>query len=274
MMLQSVTILGAGSMGAGVAAVLHRNGVRVLSPLAKRSPASIRRALEAGVVDATPADMARSDLVMSIVPPSQAEEVARDLWPALADAERKPVFIDCNPIAPKNARRIATMVEATGCIAVDGCIIGLPPGTAALEPRFYFSGPNLVVAASLSQAGLDVHLMEGMPLGAASALKLAYAGITKGLIGLGASMALAADDAGVSEYFRNELARSQPELAACFARTVPDMMGKAKRWVAEMNEISELSGRLIHAELGTLFDDIADSPQRQQRLDGYFAKRG
>lgn len=273
-MLKTVTILGAGSMGAGIGAVLSRHGIRVLSPLAKRSPASVRRAFEAGMVDATPADIGRSDLILSIVPPAQAEHVARDLLPALADAIDKPVYVECNPIAPRVTRRIAAMIEATGCGFVDGGIIGLPPGSGALEPTLYLSGPDLERVSGLADAGLRLGLMAGRPVGAASALKLAYAGISKGLIGLAADMALAAEEAGVADYFVAELAHSQRQLLDGFSRTVPDMLGKSGRWVAEMEAISELSGRGIHSELGRFYGDVSASPMLRERLRGFYAKRG
>jgi hypothetical protein len=79
-------------------------------------------------------------------------------------------------------------------------------------------------------------------LTAASALKMSYAGITKGLTALGATMMLAATRGGSGEALRAELADSQRELLTYFERAVPGMYGKAYRWVAELYEIAAFVG--------------------------------
>ncbi|WP_253713756.1 hypothetical protein [Bradyrhizobium sp. WD16] len=63
----------------------------------------------------------------------------------------------------------------------------------------------------LGRHGLDVRVIDG-PVGAASALKLSYAGITKGLVAIAATMVLAAERAGAGPALRAELAASQPQL--------------------------------------------------------------
>src|SRR5262249_19161294 len=71
------------------------------------------------------------------------------------------------------------------------------------------------------------------------ALKMSYAGITKGLTALGSAMLLAATRAGAADALRRELADSQPALFAWLSRQVPGMYPKAYRWVAEMEEIAD-----------------------------------
>src|SRR3954451_12161861 len=98
---------------------------------------------------------------------------------------------------------------------------------------------RLQAAAPRARAhGLDIRIVGG-GMGAASALKMSYAGITKGLTALGAAMMLGAARAGVAEALYAELAASQPALLAWFTRQIPGMYQKAYRWVAEMEEIAE-----------------------------------
>ena len=85
----------------------------------------------------------------------------------------------------------------------------------------------------LNGFGLDTRLVDG-PAGAASALKMSYAGLTKGFTALGAAMMLGAERAGCAEALRAELAESQPHFLAWLSRQVPRMYPKAYRWVAEM----------------------------------------
>ena len=67
--------------------------------------------------------------------------------------------------------------------------------------------------AALNEFGIKVNVIEG-PVGAASALKMSYAGITKGVTALGSMMMLAATRAGVADKLRGELERSHPALPA------------------------------------------------------------
>src|SRR5260221_12417994 len=77
---------------------------------------------------------------------------------------------------------------------------------------------------------------------------MSYAGITKGLTGLGAAMMLGASRSGAAAALRQELAESQPHLLAWLARQVPSMYPKAYRWVAEMEEIDAFSGGDVAAQ--------------------------
>lgn len=79
-------------------------------------------------------------------------------------------------------------------------------------------------------------------MGAASALKMSYAGITKGLAALAAMMVLGAERAGAGAALRAELGQSQAMLLARFAKTLPDMVPKAYRWDGEMREIAAFLG--------------------------------
>ena len=103
------------------------------------------------------------------------------------------------------------------------------------------SGPEAARFAPLGDFGINVNVIEG-PIGAASALKMSYAGITKGVTALGAMMMLAAHRGGVAEGLRGEFDRSQPALLPWFQRSIPASYSKAYRFVGEMDEIAEYVG--------------------------------
>jgi hypothetical protein len=99
------------------------------------------------------------------------------------------------------------------------------------------------------------------PVGTASALKMCYGGITKGLIAIGSAMALAAMRAGIGPLLHAELMASQPQLMAGFGRSIPDMFSKAGRWVAEMEEVAGFVGearaeRDVYAAIGRFYARI------------------
>lgn len=240
-MTPTVAVIAQGAMGAGVAKRLHDNGVRVVTSLAGRSEASAKRAAEAGMVAVSDAEIAAADFILSIVPPNEALPLAKRLAPALAAANRKPVYADCNAVSPDTVREIAPVIEATGTPFLDAGIIGGPPRSGYNGPIFYYSGPADTGIERLNDYGLIFRPVKG-DIGAASALKMSYGGITKGLTAVGSAMMLAATRAGVAEALHAELSASQPNLMTYFARSVPDMFGKAYRWVPEMQEIAHFSG--------------------------------
>jgi 3-hydroxyisobutyrate dehydrogenase-like beta-hydroxyacid dehydrogenase len=237
----TVAIIAQGSMGAATAARLTEHGVRVLTSLTGRSAASAARAKAAGMIDASDAEIAAADFILSIVPPGEALPLAQRLAPALTDANRKPVFADCNAVSPDTVKAIAAVIAATGTPFADAGIIGGPPRAGYGGPIFYYSGADAAPLERLNAFGLVFRRLDG-GIGAASALKMSYGGITKGLTAVGSAMLLAASRAGVAEALHAELAASQPNLLAYFQRSVPDMFGKAYRWVAEMEEIAHFTG--------------------------------
>ena len=103
------------------------------------------------------------------------------------------------------------------------------------------SGAAAHLVEALAPFGLKIVVLDG-PIGAASALKMSYAGITKGMTAISCSIILAAQRAGVSDALYKELSASQATLLAGLARGAPDMFSKAYRWVAEMREISGFAG--------------------------------
>ncbi|MDO9707417.1 NAD(P)-dependent oxidoreductase [Paracraurococcus lichenis] len=236
-----IAIQAQGAMGAGMGRRLTQRGATVLTHLGGRSAASASRAAEAGMRDATPADMAGADIILSVLPPAEARACAAWLAPALAAAPRKPVYVDCNAISPETAKEVAAIIAPTGAPFVDGGIIGGPPREDGYTPVLYVAGEAAGRLAPLGEHGLDVRVTPG-PIGAASALKMSYAGITKGLVALSSAMMLAATRGGAAEGLRTELERSQPQLLAWFHRMVPPMYDKAYRWIGEMEEIADFTG--------------------------------
>jgi putative dehydrogenase len=138
--------------------------------------------------------------------------------------------------------QIAEVIAKTGCAFVGAASIGAPPKPGSSNTKFYAAGPAAADFAKLSDYGLIVRVLQG-PVSAASALKMSYAGITKGFTALGAAMMLAASRGGSAQALQTELAESQPALLGYLTRQVPGMYSKAYRWVAELDEISTFVGK-------------------------------
>ncbi|HXQ40530.1 MAG TPA: DUF1932 domain-containing protein [Candidatus Udaeobacter sp.] len=235
-----IAVVAPGNMGAAVGQRLVERGARVITPLQGRSTATVARARAARLEPIEESALAETDFVLSIVPPGAAAALAERLSRVLAQAKRKPIYIDCNAVSPETVTGIAAVIARTGTPFVDAGIIGGPPKPNTSGPRFYASGPAKGAFAELRAFGLDIVALDG-PVGAASALKMSYAGITKGMTALGAAMFLAATRAGVAAALHAELKFSQEALLKRFTQNLPDMYGKAYRWVAEMEEIARFA---------------------------------
>ena len=236
-----VAIIAPGAMGAGVGKRLTDRGAAVLTTLAGRSTATVARAKAAGMTSASDEEIAGADFILSILPPGEALALAQHLAPALTVSNAKPVFVDCNAINPATVEQVAAVIAPTGSPFVDAGIIGAPPKEGNAGPRFYASGTAAPRFAALREYGLDIRVLDG-PLSAASALKMSYAGITKGTQAIGAAMMLAATRGGSAEALLKELEFSQKDLLAMFRQQLPLMPAKAYRWIAEMQEIAGFVG--------------------------------
>jgi L-threonate 2-dehydrogenase len=268
-------VLAAGEMGSGIGRRLAERGARVLTSLKGRGAASASRAAAAGMISVEDAELAHeASVILSVVPPGEAAGLAKRLKPALAGASQNPLYIDCNAVAPATARSIGKLLEGAPCRFVDGGIIGGPPA-GNYSPNLYVSGEAAGDALLLTRYGLSVRVLEG-PIGAASALKMSYAGITKGFTAVGTAMMSGAARAGCADALRRELFESQPQLATWLTRQVPRMFPKAYRWVAEMDEIAaflneDAAAHDMYRAIARLYEEVArgaakTSPEAEQAL--------
>ncbi len=253
MTIERVAIFAPGDMGHALARVLVAKGVTVTTNLSDRSDRTRALAQAAGIVD-TEDDVEAvdgADVLFSILPPSLALELAQRLASSLALARAKPIYVDLNAIAPASAVEVGEVIEGIGVPFVDGGIIGGPPRSASgMGPRLYVSGHEDDVArvVELRQAGLDMRAVPG-GVGAASALKMSYAAVTKGLTALAIQSLASAKAYGVGKELDAEMVASLRMLRERFDRSLPDMAPKAYRWVGEMEEIART------------FNDVGLDPQ-------------
>ncbi|MGW1497386.1 NAD(P)-binding domain-containing protein [Streptomyces mirabilis] len=184
--MTTVTLLHPGAMGAEVGAQAHRAGARVLHVPTGRGSASVERAQKAGLeaAESLGSALAVSDLVLSICPPHAAEDVAREVLEHAFTG----VYVEANAISPDRALRIDAACRERGVVMVDGSIIGAPPGPDS-APRLYLSGDQEAVgrvAAVFEDTAVLARPLDA-GVGAASALKMAFASFQKSARVLGLS---------------------------------------------------------------------------------------
>lgn len=268
-------------MGAAVAKRLAEHGVEILTTLEGRGPTTVARANAAGMT-AVPLDrLCEAQIVLSIVPPAAALSFAQRLSTLLTSTAHKPVFVDCNAVSPDTVRQIGEVIITAGAHFVDAAIIGLPPKPGAPGPHFYAAGVSASQFQTLAGYGLDIRVLDG-PIGAASALKMCYAGINKGVAAIAAAMILAAARSGADAALYQEMSESLPDLLNSLARQLPDMLPKAYRWVAEMQEIAafaaeDTAAREVFKGFAQLFErisrDVAGDRRESAPLLEFFGVR-
>ena len=199
-----------------------------------RSAATAARAAGAGLVDAGGVDelCRRCDIVVSICPPASAPDVAREVEAAGFTGR----YVDANAISPATSSEIGARL---GDRYIDGGVIG-PPAERAGTTRLYLAGPGAAEVAELwAGSFLDVRPLAETAAGAgASALKMAYAGWTKGSGALLLAVNALARSAGVLDALRDEWDISQPGLQDRSSRTAAGTGPKAWRFEGEMAEIA------------------------------------
>lgn len=226
--MRRVGILHPGEMGAAVGAVVRGEGWWAPEG---RSAATAARAEEAGLHGAPLAQLLeRCDVLVSVCPPHAALDVARSA------AGFRGRYCDANAVSPATALEVARIVESGGATFVDGGIVGGPPR----EPgtRLYLSGAAAGEVAALFEGTLLEPVVLGHEPGTASALKLCYAGWSKGSAALLLALDAAADELGVGEAVRAEWARSVPDVPERLAAARRSAEKKGWRWTGEMREIA------------------------------------
>ena len=198
-----------------------------------RSSATAERAASAAMTDVEHlgALCERSDVVVSICPPAAAETVATEVLATGFDG----IYVDANAISPATSLRIRDKFKHY----IDGSVIG-PPAISAGTTRMYLAGPGATDLSTVwSDGPLDaVAIAESADTAAASALKMAYAGWTKGQGALLLAVNALAQHAGVLDTLVQEWELSQPGLAERSRRLAPILGAKAWRFDGEMTEIA------------------------------------
>jgi 3-hydroxyisobutyrate dehydrogenase-like beta-hydroxyacid dehydrogenase len=236
--VKTIGVMSPGDMGQAVAQQLQRAGFEVLTALEARSERTRALGRSAGLVDVGSVTrlVERADVVMSIMNPASALDFATEVAAAMQATGRRPLFLDCNALAPDSKRRVQQIIASAGARMLDVGIIGPPPRGAA-APRLYVSGPGAEEVLALATPQLLVRIA-GERIGDAAAVKMCFAALGKGVQALAAQILVAADRYGVTDTVVAEYAATSPGVHAFAMQQLPAMPPKAYRWAPEMREIA------------------------------------
>ena len=206
MQIRNIGIVSPGDMGQAVAMRLKESGFVMYGALAGRSDRTRNLAREAGITDCgTMVELVgQCDLLLSVLDPAAALDNARAAADAMKKAARKPVFVDCNAVAPKSMEEITAIIGEASADCIDVGLIGSPPRGKTCT-RIYASGPQARLLEQIKHPNLAVRVISER-IGDASAVKMCYGAITKGAVALGLELLITARRMGV---YRNSGKRIQ-----------------------------------------------------------------
>jgi 3-hydroxyisobutyrate dehydrogenase-like beta-hydroxyacid dehydrogenase len=260
MQIQNVGVVSPGDMGQAIAGRLKESGMNVYTALNGRSERTRSLALAAGLADCGTIEklVATCELVISVINPGEALNVAREVAAAMKKTGRAIAFADLNAVSPQTARDTDAMIRAAGGMFIDGGIIGPPPRGEKDKPRLFVSGPDAYLFEQIKHPNLQVRIMSER-VGDASGIKMCYAAMTKGTTALAVELLVAARKLGVEQALEKELRDSRSDVLDWQVKSIASMPPKAYRWVPEMQEIAK-----TFEELGMtrrIFDGASDMYQ-------------
>ena len=239
MSFKTIGILSIGEMGFHWAKLLKAHGVDVLTYDKDRGEVSRKRGQNAGVrsTDSMAELVQKAELIVSIVVPSAAKRVGEAVARAVGETGRKDLlFLDANAISPMTADEIAAVSAPAGVQFVDGCIIGsaarMGKGTIV-----YVSGPQANRLAALEEFNIPLKVL-GPSTNQASAFKIVYAGLTKGLQGLFCELFMGARRFGLLKEVTAQYEESFPGLIDKVAPSIIGLRIHAGRRAEEMDELT------------------------------------
>ncbi|MEW6671911.1 MAG: DUF1932 domain-containing protein [Thermodesulfobacteriota bacterium] len=249
MTFKRIGILSIGEMGFHWARLLRDSNVEVLTFDKNRSLLTRQRAANAGVncVPSMAALVSASDLIVSLVVPSAARQVAAELGSAISGIKSEGLyFLDANAISPMTAKEIRCMLADLPVAFIDGCIIG-SSDKLQRDTVLYVSGPEADKMEGLRTYGFSVRTL-GPEIGQASAFKIIYAGLTKGLQGLLTELLVGAKRLNLLD-----------QLIECYDERFPGLVAKVGRGISALpvhagrraQEMAELEQTLQHYGLSS-----------------------
>jgi len=275
-MTQTIAIISPGNMGSGVGKFLAEGGFRVIAPLDGRSDFTRDRAAERGIENAGSLEdaVAVADIVLSILDPGKALDIARASAAAIKVSGAAKIFADCNATSPKTALEMQALVDAAGGRFADVGIIGGTPTRKENFPTFFSSGPAAGELSVIDGHGVKIVDL-GPEAGRGSAIKICNGAWNKGAFALYTAVMLAAEHYGFTEILRGRLPDSQAGTVAKIDAALNRLPSLSGRYIGEMEQVAETYGGIgvppgFHeaaAEIFRMLDSTSMGSERRETID-------
>ena len=192
-----IAILGIGEAGGAFARDLIAQGIHVRGwdPVPRHLPDGLN------FTSSNPAAVAGADIVLSVNWASVAADVAAEVAPVLQPNQ---LFADMNTAAPQLKRDLASIIEKTGALFVDGALMDpVPP--KGLGTQVYASGSGAkLFAEKMTPLGMPVTYLDH-EAGNAATHKLVRSIMYKGVAAVVMECLEAAEALNMKEYARAQM---------------------------------------------------------------------
>jgi 3-hydroxyisobutyrate dehydrogenase-like beta-hydroxyacid dehydrogenase len=216
----TVGVLYPGELGAAVGGLFVGRGIRVVT-----------------VLDSLEEVVRESNVVLSLVPPAAADEVAASYCELAHLAPADAIYVDVNSIGPQQIAVIGARVEGAGRSFVDAAINGLAENLTK-SATLFVSGRRAGEIAGLFEGAMRVRVL-GADVGRASGMKMLLAGLSKGICALFAELAVVARQRDMLGEFAAASAEIYPGIWGLVQRMLPTYAQHAGRRATEMQELEE-----------------------------------
>ena len=273
MNFSTIAILSPGNMGGAVGGCLKIAGYDVISCLVDRSEFTRRKATEAGFRDVQDMNVLvrEADLVLSILDPAKAVEIAEKTATALNETSATTIFADCNATSPATAEMLQGIIESAGGTFIDVGIIGGAPTRRENYPLFCASGAEASLLDELHGKGVKIEHI-GLNIGQGSAIKICNGAYNKGAFALYTAVMLAAEHYGCTEFLRKRLPNSQSSTVDRLDDAILRLPSLSGRYIGEMEQVAETFDGIgltpkLHAGAADLFRLLNRSPLASERRE-------
>ena len=185
-----------------------------------------------------------SDIVISLVTPGAALQVAQTVAGLLRTRRKRLIYVDANSIAPSKVLKISEVLRSGDIDLVDGSIRGLA-SELKRSGVLYLSGPH---AAEISEVFVSLMRVKvvGDKVGLASGLKMALSGLPKGIVSLFVEVIELADRMGVRDEVLDVYRQVYPGVMEVVQRMLPTYPQHARR---RSEELDELEATMVQNEM-------------------------
>lgn len=235
----TVGILFPGEMGSSFGNLLSTGGFDVVTTTEGRSARTVRLSRESGltVLDSIGQVLQRSDILISMVTPDAALQVAHRVASVPRGSSRRLLCIDANSISPMTAVQVAEIVRTAGMEFLDASIFGL---ASRLQQRgvLYVSGSRATEIARHFAPLMRVKVVGDKP-GTASALKMIVSAVPKSIAALFIETMLFAREMGLLSEATESWNELYPGVMEVVMRLLPTYTQHAERRRQELQEVEQ-----------------------------------